>query len=42
MARQGMDHDVVIRLRKRLGYSDQQEAIEALSCTLKNILAVAR
>lgn len=42
IARQGMERDVVIRLRKRLGYSDQQEAIRALSCTLKSILAVAR
>lgn len=42
IARQGMDRDVVIRLRKPLGYGDQQEAIRALSCTLKSILAVAR
>lgn len=42
IARQGMDRDVVIRLRKQLGYSDQQEAIRVLSCELKSILTVAR
>lgn len=42
IARQGMDRDLVIRLRKQIGYSDQQEAIRVLNCTLKSILMVAK
>lgn len=42
VARQGMDRDVVIRLRKQFGCGDQQEAVGALSCSLKSILEVAK
>jgi ribonuclease P protein component len=42
IAKQGTERDVVIRLRKQLGYSDQQEAIRALSYALKNILTIAK
>lgn len=41
ITKQEKKRDVVIRLRKRLGYSDQQEAIRALSCALKSILTIA-
>ena len=42
VARQGMNRDIVIRLRKQLEFRDQQEAIKALTCELKSILSVAR
>lgn len=42
IAHQGLNRDVVIRLRKQFGCSDQQEAIKVLSCALKSILTVAR